>query len=202
MRWMQRTLLAIAIATNLCAGALGQGDRKILLDHLNQSASDFRDSIKGLSSEQWNYKPSPEVWSVAECAEHIALTEDLLRDMVEQKILTSPPSPERVAEGKPLDDKVLKMITDRSVKAKAPEPLKPTGQFTTPDAALEKFQQSRNKTIALVKSRDDLREHAAPHFVFKELDAYQWLLYLSGHTMRHTAQIREVKATPDFPKGK
>jgi len=202
MKWMQRTLLAIAIVTNLCAGTPDQGDRKVLLDHLNQSASDFRDSIKGLSSEQWNYKPSADVWSVAECAEHIVLTEDLLRDMIEKKILTSSPSPERVAERKPLDDKVLKMITDRSVKAKAPEPLKPTGQFTAPEAALEKFQQSRGKTIALAKSRDDLREHVAPHPVFKEFDAYQWLLYLSGHTMRHTAQIREVKANPGFPKGK
>ena len=63
MKWMQRTLLAIAIVTNLCAGALNQGDRKVLLDHLNQSASDFRDSIKGLSSEQWNYKPSADVLS-------------------------------------------------------------------------------------------------------------------------------------------
>jgi hypothetical protein len=34
------------------------------------------------------------------------------------------------------------------------------------------------------------------------MDAYQWLLFLSGHTMRHTAQIREVKAGAAFPKGK
>jgi hypothetical protein len=199
MKLAHPVFLAITVATTLSAGALDQAERKTLLDHLNQSSSEFLDSVKGLTREQWNYKPAADVWSIAECAEHIALSEDLLRDMVEKKILTAAASPERVAERKMLDQKVLKMITDRSFKAKAPEPLKPTGQFPTPEAALQKFQESRQKTVALAKSRDELREHAAPHPALKELDAYQWLLYLSGHTMRHTAQIREVKADAKFP---
>jgi hypothetical protein len=32
------------------------------------------------------------------------------------------------------------------------------------------------------------------------LDAYQWLLLISGHTERHLAQILEVKADPNFPR--
>jgi hypothetical protein len=188
-----------SIVAALSAGELDNAARKVLLDHLDRSSSEFRDSVKGLTAEQWNYKPAADVWSVAECAEHIALSEDFIREMVESKILTTAPK-ERAAEGKVPDEKVLAMITDRSFKAKAPEPLKPTKQFATPEAALVKFQDSRKKTIALAKARDDLREHAAPHPAFKELDAYQWLLYLSGHTMRHTAQIREVKENAGFPK--
>jgi hypothetical protein len=46
----------------------------------------------------------------------------------------------------------------------------------------------------------DLRAHASPHWAVKEADAYQWLLYLSGHSERHTRQILEVKADPNFPK--
>ena len=76
------------------------------------------------------------------------------------------------------------------------------GGFNTPEAALKNFEQSRAKTIALANSRDDLREHAAPHPVFKQLDAYQWLLFLSGHSTRHTAQSQEVKATSGFPAAK
>ena len=107
-----------------------------------------------------------------------------------------------MAERKALDEKVVKMVTDRSFKAKAPEPLIPSGQFATPEEIIAAFQRSREKTIAFAKSRDDLREHAAPHPVLKEMDAYQWLLFLSGHTMRHTAQIQEVKANAGFPRGK
>lgn len=202
MKLLSPILLVFGVAATLTSGELSSADRKVLLDHLNQSSSEFASSLKGLTSEQWNYKPAPEVWSIAECAEHIALTEDLLRGMVEKKILAGPPVTERAADSKVPDEKVLKMITDRSSKAKAPEVLKPTRQFATPEAAVSKFQESRELTIALAKNRGDLREHAAPHPVLKELDAYQWMLYLSGHTMRHTAQILEVKTSPGFPKGR
>ena len=201
MKLVQPILLALSVAAVLPAGELDQADRKALLDHLNQSSSEFHNSLKGLTPEQLNFKASPDTWSIAECAEHIALSEDLLRDMVQGKVLAGPASTQPVADRASLDEKVLKMIGNRSFKVKAPEPLQPTRRFATPEATLQKFDESRTKTIALANSRSDLREHAAPHPVFKELDAHQWLLYLSGHTMRHTAQIQEVKAAAGFPKG-
>jgi len=201
MKLFSPILLAVSIVATLPAGELNPAERKALLNHLNQSSTEFADSLKGLTNAQWNYKPAPEVWSIAECAEHIALSEDLLREMVGSKVLASAPNAQPSAERKALDEKVLKMITDRSFKAKAPEPLQPSRQFATPAAALERFQESRKKTVALASDRKDLRDHAAPHPMLKELDAYQWLLYLSGHTMRHTAQIREVKASSGYSAG-
>jgi hypothetical protein len=174
-------------------------DRTKLLDHLDTSAGGFERSIKGLTPEQWKFKPSTDVWSVAECAEHIVLTENLLRDMVANKILNGPVKTDRA--GRATDDEVLAMITNRTKKATAPEMLKPSGQFTDPAAALAKFNDSRMKTLALVKSNAAFRAHTAPHSALKkDLDAQQWLLYLSGHTMRHTAQIQEVKSHSQFPK--
>jgi DinB family protein len=177
-----------------------KADRKVLLDHLQQSSSKFLDSVKGLTPEQWNYKPAPERWSVAECAEHIALSEDFIRDTIENKVLKAPATPDKVAERKMIDEKILPMITNRTVKATAPEPLVPSKKFATPAAAISHFKESRAKTVALAKTNNELREHAGPHPVFKEADAYQWLLYLSGHSARHTAQILEVKADAGFPK--
>ncbi|MCW5978878.1 MAG: DinB family protein [Bryobacteraceae bacterium] len=192
-------LLPFALAGGLVSAELDDASRQTLLDHLKRSSSEFLESVNGLTEEQWNYKPAPEAWSIAECAEHIALSEDFLRDVVEQKVLTAPPTPERAAQRKALDEKVLAMVTDRSFKAKAPEPLQPVRRFPTPDAALRKFQESREKTVALATSRGDLRERAGASPFSEDMDAYQWLLFLSGHTMRHTAQIREVKANPGFP---
>lgn len=200
MKRIYSILLGFTALATLAGAELDQAARRPLVEHLNQSSSEFLDSVKGLTSEQWNYKPSPEVWSVAECAEHIALSEGFLREMLEKKVLAAPAGKDRGADQKELDGKVVQMITDRSFKAKAPEPLNPTRKFATPEAALQKFQESRKETIALVKSRDDLRDHVMAHPALKELDAYQWLLYLSGHTMRHTAQIREVKASSGFPR--
>ena len=93
------------------------------------------------------------------------------------------------------------MVTDRSHKVQAPEVLKPTGRFPTLESVQTAFGQNRDKIVTYVQStQDDLRGHAASHPLFKALDGYQWLLLLSAHGARHTAQIAEVKADPKFPR--
>jgi DinB superfamily len=198
---MRKIALALALSlVSAAAAGLPDAERRVLTDHLAKSSQEFLSSVDGLTPEQWSFQAGPDRWSIAQCAEHIALAEDFLRELVENKVLTAEPSPERIAERKQLDDKVLAMIVDRSFKAQAPEPLRPVDKFGSPQAAVEHFTQSRAMTVALAQGRDDLREHAAENPAFKELDAYQWLLFLSGHTLRHTAQIQEVKASPGFPK--
>ena len=195
---VRRSLMIVSVVASLFAADAGD-ERKSLLDHMSKSGQGFERSINGLTPEQWNFKPAPDVWSVAECAEHIVMTEDLLREMVTKKILASPAKTDR--SGRATDEEVLAMITNRSTKAKAPEILKPSGQFTDPSTALAKFEESRRKTLALANGNAEFRAHTAPHSALKkDLDAQQWLLYLSGHTMRHTAQIQEVKANSGFPK--
>ncbi len=34
----------------------------------------------------------------------------------------------------------------------------------------------------------------------KKLDAYEWVLFIAAHSERHTKQILEVKADPNFPR--
>ena len=33
-----------------------------------------------------------------------------------------------------------------------------------------------------------------------KLDGYEWILLIAGHSERHTKQMLEVKANPNFPK--
>jgi hypothetical protein len=92
------------------------------------------------------------------------------------------------------------MVVNRSSKAKAPEPLRPTGKWGTRDELINQFKERRERTIAYVeKTQEPLRHHVSPG-PFGELDAYQWILFLSGHSERHILQIQEIKARPDFPK--
>jgi hypothetical protein len=99
-----------------------------------------------------------------------------------------------------VDQKLVAMIQNRSQKATAPEPLVPGKKFATPADAAKAFIEARDKTIAYVKStNDDLRTHTGPGPV-GPMDAYQTLLLLSSHTLRHTAQIKEVEANADYPK--
>lgn len=198
---MRRIAIVLALSlVSAAAAGLPDAERRVLTDHLAESSQQFLNSVEGLTPEQWNFKAGPDRWSIAQCAEHIALSEDFLRELIEGKVLTAEPTPDKIAERKLVDEKVLPMIVDRSFKAQAPEPLRPTSKFGSPQSAVDHFKQSRALTAALAAERDDLREHAGPHPVLKELDAYQWLLFLSGHTLRHTAQIEEVKASAGFPR--
>jgi hypothetical protein len=197
---MRKALLAVVLClTPVLAADLSEADRRALTDHLQQSSQEFLASVEGLTEAQWKFKASPERWSIAECAEHIALSEDFIRDMIEQKVLAGEVSPSS-GDTKELDQKVVQMVTDRSFKAQAPEPLVPSNRFSAPADILKHFEQSRQKTLALATSRKDLRDHSAPGPGGGNFDAYQWTLFLSGHTLRHTAQINEVKAAAGFPK--
>lgn len=197
-----KKIVAVALLAAVCAAGetLTQAEREKAIRHLNQTRAAFLASIKGLSAEQWNFKPAPEVWSVAEVAEHITVSEETILDLVQKKILASPANPELAAAAQGNDDLILKRLVDRSEKAKAPEFLQPKSRWSQAEIPAE-FETRRARTIEFVRTTpDDLRTHALPHPVFKAMDAYQWVLLISGHSARHTAQIEEVKGNAGFPK--
>jgi len=181
---------------------LSAEERETALKSLQATHDAFLKSIAGLSEKQWKFKPAPDRWSVAEVAEHIAVSESTIFGMVQGKIMTSPAEPEKRAETKGKDETVLTMVPDRSHKAQAPEFLKPTNRWATREELVKSFEESRKGTMEYVKTtNDDLRDHISPHPMLGPLDAYQWILLISAHSERHTKQIEEVKADPNFPKG-
>lgn len=180
------------------AATLTEADRDRAIAELTASRQQFLDSVAGLSPAQWNFKPDEKTWSVAECAEHIALSEDLIFGSV-TKIVQAPAEPDKKSAA--TDDFILKAVVDRTHKFQAPEALRPAHRFATPQETIDHFKQSREHTIAYVRdTQDDLRGHFFDHPVLKTMDAYQWILLLSAHSQRHTAQLNEVKANPNFPK--
>jgi len=46
-------------------------DRAALLKYLEKTRAELVNATKGLSTEQWNFKPAADRWSVAEIAEHL-----------------------------------------------------------------------------------------------------------------------------------
>ena len=177
---------------------LTQQERDSLLKHLQQTQQAFVASISGLSDAQWTFKAGPDRWSIAEVAEHIAVSETTILQLVTDQVMKGPAVPRNPTPVS--DEQLLAGLLDRTSKFQAPEMLKPTNRWATRDALVKDFLAAREKTAAYVKTTtDDLRGHSAPHPVFKMLDGYQWVLLLSGHSARHTAQIEEVKASAGYP---
>ena len=197
-----------ALTLALCAAALvlslpvraqdkAQTDRAAAVKYLEETRQAFLKSIDGVSEAQWTFKAGPDRWSIAEVAEHIAISEGTILGMIQTQMLKAP------APTGPLmaDEKLIAAITDRSKKATAPEMLKPANKWATRDALTKDFNLARDQTIEWVKTtKEDLRAHAAPHPAFGSLDVHQWVLLLAGHSARHTAQIEEVKTQNGYPK--
>ncbi len=201
-------ILALAISGSAQTAAvpatpttLTAEEREAALRSLQATHDAFLKDIAGLSEKQWKFKPAPDRWSVAEVSEHIAVAESAIFGMIRSQVMTSPATPEKRAEVAGKDQIILTRVPDRSHKVQAPEFLKPTHRWASEAEVVKAFEDSRKATMDYVRTTtDDLRDHFMPHPMLGPLDGYQWILLISAHSERHTKQIEEVKADPNFPK--
>jgi hypothetical protein len=93
------------------------------------------------------------------------------------------------------------MIENRTQKIKTSPQLEPqNSSFKSCPDALSSFYDSRKMLSDFVATTsDDMRDHVVT-LPFGSFDSYQMLLFIAGHSNRHTQQIEEVKADPNFPK--
>jgi DinB family protein len=203
-KWLALFLiLIVTVSMTATDQTLSKADRDKGVAELEGSRQMFLDATKGLSQAQWNFKAGPDRWSIAECAEHIALSEDFIFGLVTARIVKGPATPEKRDAVKGKDEGIIAMMQDRSHKATAPEPIDPKKNPIPAEDSVKQFLASRARTIDYIKTTpDDLRDHFADHPVpaIGTLDGYQWIMLISGHSRRHTLQILEVKADPNFPK--
>jgi hypothetical protein len=190
-------LSMLMVASVMLGQTLAQADREKGVAYLQQTRDGVIAAVKGLSEAQLKFKPGPDRWSVAEVLEHITLVEDGLFQNVTLKVMKSPAGAVDRDFAK-ADAMVLAMVPDRSNKKQAPPQFVPTGRWTAAET-LAHFETSRARTIDLLESTPDLRAHVSDS-PLGPLDGYEWILFMGAHSERHTKQILEVKADPNFPK--
>jgi hypothetical protein len=203
---MKKTLLLILVF--LAAGFRNPGvdnitaaERKFAIDYCNQTKSHLLNDVKGLSVAQLNFRANDSSWSVAQCVEHIALSEDLIKQWIHGALL-QPATPEHKREERYTPETLIVVVTDRSHnKGTAGGAWVPDGKFSSTAAAVEAFVSRRDSTIAyLASTQDDLKNHFIEHPQWGTLDLYEGFIMLSAHCARHTLQLEEVMSNPNFPK--
>ncbi|MEP7270104.1 MAG: DinB family protein [Acidobacteriota bacterium] len=175
-------------------------ERAKVIKYLVESESEFLKSIENLSDEQWKFRPAPGKWSVGEVAEHIVLAERSLFANVE-KALAAQPNPDWETKTKGKTEFLERVLVNRTGKAQAPESIVPTGKLSRAEV-ISQYKQVREKTRKFASTTDlSLKDHTTEHpfAIFNTLNAYQWLIYVPLHNLRHNQQIAEVKANKDFP---
>ncbi|MBA2500902.1 MAG: DinB family protein [Chitinophagaceae bacterium] len=198
------TMLMLLVMTGFAGtvnlNPLTKKEKQVAVDHLKQSKDDLMQSVKGLSDNQLNFKPSAEEWSVNECIQHLALTENLFWESM-NKALKETPNPDKRTEIKISDEEVLAKMASRDNKVKTFSTLTPDNStFTTTKEALDVIKMKRKTFIQFIKTTEtDMRSHVV-NSPMGMVDAYHLVLMNAAHTNRHIQQINDVKSHTDFPK--
>ena len=158
------------------------------------------EELRDLTPAQWEFRPTPESWSIFEVTEHVALVEGGIARMLEGRLFAQTATMEQNAETAGKDSLVVDAMRDREQKRPAPEFVRPRRKWPTPPEAVAALVDARARTVAqLGKETRNLRDYCAPHPSFQTLDGHQWVLFLVAHAERHLSQIQEIKADQGYP---
>lgn len=181
---------------------LTDDERKMAIEHLTQTRDHMAKVLNGLTEEQLNFMPEEEAWTIAECVEHIAISENAFGGLIE-KTVAAGPNPALKDSLKFKDDQLMGVIVDRSNRIKTSEPFEPSGKFGSYEATVKAFMDKRSEHINYVKTtEDDLRNRYCNDLPFGTVDGLQVVIFMAGHTERHVKQMEEIMANKLFPKGK
>lgn len=191
--------VALAAAPALTSSEL---DRARLF--LEQTKAGLTGATQGVSGAQWNFKPAPDRWSIAENLEHVVLVLEHVLGPIREKLDQAPASAS--ADRPAVDDLVIHNFPSRLRKFTSPDSVRPSGRWTLSEA-LDRLHQGYARLAQYLESTPGLRERvvdsaplrAVSQGKYETMDGYQWALAAAAHAERHTKQILEVKADPGFP---
>ena len=171
---------------------------------LQQAESGLTGAIKGLSEAQWAFRPAPDKWSIAQIVEHVMFVQERVLGPVREQLANAPAAP-GTHDSKVVDDIVINKFPNRLSKFRSP--FDPVGDLVRSEAH-ERFLKNCRALEDFLESTPDLREHALESVPLKAvskgayewMDGYQWILAAAAHTDRHTKQVLEVQAMPNFPE--
>src|SRR5258708_27632985 len=142
------------------------------------------ESVKDLSQEQLNFKPSAEEWSVGEVLRHLNVLEGRVSMLLAKKLQEATaagigPDPDELSVLNCLDQFP---IAEPTIKVKAPALVAPE-HGVDKQVLLAGLSETRAMLLKAVEavSDVDLSKLTFPHPFFGELNMYQWTLAVGKH---------------------
>lgn len=162
---------------------------------------------RGLGDEQFNWRPEPGRWSIAECFDHLNVTADLYLPLIDAAI-------ERGRAGRvygrgpfrrTLFGKLFIRATEPppKVKFKAPKDFRPGADKRTSDI-VPAFAATQRRYLDSISAANGLHlskiKVISPASRFVRLTLEEAIALMAAHERRHLWQARQVRNYPDFPK--
>jgi hypothetical protein len=194
---------SIGPAADAAVQRLATSDLEEARLYMNQTRHYVVGATRGLSDAQWKFKPAPDRWSILEIVEHMVAVQERVLGPIWERLANAPASPGD-RDYKQVDRLVLYQFPNRLNRFPSPE--QPTGLWE-PAVASDRLLKNYGRLGEYLESAPDLRQRvlesrplkAVSEGLFDSMDGYQWLLAAAAHNERHTKQILEVKADPNFP---
>ncbi len=163
---------------------------------------------KDLNNEQINWKPASDKWSIAECLNHLAITNNLYYKNAVSAV-------ENAIEKNKTGDNPIKIGVIGKIfmgfepppkrRFKTPRifsPRKDTVQVFT-DEVIKKFVDSKIKMNELIKKSDGLDLNkvkiSSPVTKMIKIRLGEYFSIMAPHDRRHLWQAENLKNHPDFP---
>jgi phage pi2 protein 07 len=186
------TAIVLSLAP-VAADGMKETDRQRLIAHLEMTESWLVSEVSGLTDAQLRYRQAQDSWSVMDVVEHLAVAEAQYWQRL-QDSMTQPATTDKLEA---TDAGILWYGIDRSNRQRTGEARVPTGRWKDVHGSLAEFRRQRAVMLDYARTTtDDLRLR---RLLEGNMDVYQWFLMISSHAQRHVLQIRDVKATPQYP---
>lgn len=172
-----------------------------LLSETEQTQAAFEAFRRDLSEAQLAWRPAPGAWSIAECAEHLVITDGRYLPRIQSALDRAAPSS---ADYRPgwfarwflgiIDpEQPRKVKTAPSFRPAAPDP-----------AALDRYLALGEELRGLLQKADGLDLNgpklSSPATRLVRFTPGEALTLLVRHGRRHLDQARRVRQHPDFPQ--
>ncbi len=167
--------------------------------------SDSAELVIGLKETQFNWRPNPDSWSMAECLLHLNIAGDRYAHLLE-KIIDDARSRGLTAAGPFSHGRFSRWIlanTEPSAKRKTKAPRAFTPAYGQPlTAVMPTFLHLQDQLALLIEKANGLDlariKVPAPGLPIK-VNLYVTFAWLAAHERRHLWQARQVRNHPGFP---
>lgn len=184
---------------------LSAEERTDLLQLLDESFAMLLGRISGLTDEQWTFQENPDRWSVGQCTQHIVRSERALLEYA-KTAMGNDVDGDWYEKTKGKTELLRRVMPNRNPGgaggAQAPMEIRPTLDWDRA-TTIKELYIIRGEVRAYIETlsgpvKNHIEKHPFP--VFGDLSAYEWLLYIPLHTIRHSKQIIEVQEHANYPK--
>jgi hypothetical protein len=175
-----------------------EADRKYLLENLIRSKDEIIAETKDLKKEQWNFKESPDRWSINQIIEHICFWELIQMNEISVSLRMGPlPQIPQHPDSIFIDTDPNRV--NRNVTTDYTKPFTysvPLGNNEGKNNIIW-YTRMRDESIEYLKGTNDnlrvYRVNFGPNI-------HQHYMTFFRHSFRHLGQIREIKKHPKYPK--